>query len=51
MSGCIAVGNLVDELFDAADQFRLDFERAQLSGNYTRLDMFKTRDGLRVAFV
>jgi hypothetical protein len=29
---------LADELYDAAEKFRLDFERAQLSGNYARLD-------------
>jgi Domain of unknown function (DUF6456) len=36
---------LADELYDAAEKFRADFERAQLSGNYARLDMFKTRSG------
>lgn len=38
-------GKLAHELYDAAEKFRLDFERAQLSGNYARLDMFKTRSG------
>jgi hypothetical protein len=36
---------LPDELYDAAEKFRLDFERAQLSGNYARLDLFKARSG------
>lgn len=36
---------LADELYDAAEKFRLDFERAQLGGNYARLDLFKTRGG------
>jgi Domain of unknown function (DUF6456) len=36
---------LPDELYDAAEKFRMDFERAQLSGNYARLDMFSTRSG------
>jgi hypothetical protein len=27
------------------EKFRLDFERAQLSGNYARLDLFKARSG------
>ena len=36
---------LADELYDAAEKFRLDFERAQLSGNYARMDLFKTRAG------
>jgi hypothetical protein len=35
---------LRDELYDAA-KFRQDFERAQLSGNYSRLDLFKARSG------
>jgi Domain of unknown function (DUF6456) len=33
------------ELYDAAEKFRLDFERAQLVGNYARLDLHKTRAG------
>jgi Domain of unknown function (DUF6456) len=36
---------LADELYDAAEKFRMDFERAQLSGNYARLDLFKARSG------
>jgi hypothetical protein len=40
-----ATGRLAPELFDAGEQFRMDFERARLSGNYARLDMFKTRAG------
>jgi len=36
---------LADELYDAAEKFRMDFERAQLAGNYARLDMHKTRAG------
>jgi len=36
---------LPDELYDAVEKFRVDFERAQLSGNYARLDMFSTRSG------
>lgn len=40
-----AAGKLASELFDAGEKFRADFERAQLSGNYARLDMFKTRAG------
>ena len=36
---------LPDELYDAAEKFRKDFERAQLSGSYARLDLFKTRSG------
>lgn len=39
------MGTLAHELYDAAEKFRTDFERAQLSGNYGRLDMFKTRSG------
>jgi len=38
-------GKLANELYDAGEKFRMDFERAQLSGNYARLDMFKTRSG------
>lgn len=38
---------LADELYDAAEKFRLDFERAQLSGNYARLDLFKARRARR----
>jgi hypothetical protein len=33
------------ELYDAAEKFRMDFEKAQLSGNYARLDLHKTRAG------
>lgn len=40
-----STGKLANELYDAAEKFRMDFERAQLSGNYARLDMFKTRSG------
>jgi len=40
-----SAGKLADELYDAAEKFRLDFERAQLSGNYARMDLFKTRAG------
>jgi hypothetical protein len=36
---------LADELYDAAEKFRIDFERAQLAGNYARLDLHKTRAG------
>lgn len=36
---------LADELYDAAEKFRADFERAQLSGSYARLDLFKARSG------
>lgn len=36
---------LADELYDAAEKFRHDFERAQLSGNYARMDLFKARSG------
>jgi hypothetical protein len=36
---------LADELYDAAEKFRIDFERAQLAGNYARLDLFSTRSG------
>jgi hypothetical protein len=36
---------LADELYDAAEKFRQDFERAQLHGNYARLDLFKARSG------
>jgi hypothetical protein len=36
---------LADELYDAAEKFRQDFERAQLSGNYARMDLFKARSG------
>ena len=32
-------------MYDAAEKFRLDFERAQLSGNCARLDLFKARSG------
>jgi Domain of unknown function (DUF6456) len=38
-------GKLAHELYDAAEKFRIDFERAQLCGNYARLDMFKARSG------
>jgi len=40
-----STGKIVHELYDAAEKFRMDFERAQLFGNYARLDMFKTRSG------
>jgi hypothetical protein len=40
-----SMGKLAHELYDAAEKFRMDFERAQLFGNYARLDMFKTRSG------
>jgi hypothetical protein len=36
---------LADELYDAAEKFRLDFERAQLTGSYARTDLFRTRAG------
>jgi hypothetical protein len=36
---------LADELYDAAEKFRLDFERAQLTGSYARMDLFKARSG------
>lgn len=36
---------LADELYDAAEKFRIDFERGQLAGNYARLDLFKVRSG------
>ncbi|MFZ0270977.1 MAG: DUF6456 domain-containing protein [Acidobacteriaceae bacterium] len=40
-----STGKLAPELFDAAEKFRADFERAQLSGNYGRVDIFKTKSG------
>jgi hypothetical protein len=40
-----SAGKLAPELFDAAGKFRMDFERAQLSGNYGRIDIFKTKSG------
>jgi Domain of unknown function (DUF6456) len=40
-----STGKLADEFYDAAEKFRSDFERAQLFGNYARLDLFKTRTG------
>lgn len=36
---------LADELYDAAEKFRTDFEKAQLSGSYARMDLFKARSG------
>jgi hypothetical protein len=36
---------LADELYDAAENFRKDFERAQLTGSYARTDLFRTRAG------
>jgi hypothetical protein len=36
---------LAAELYDAAENFRKDFETAQLAGNYARLDLHKTRAG------
>ncbi|MEO7143347.1 MAG: DUF6456 domain-containing protein [Bryobacteraceae bacterium] len=36
---------LADELYDAAEKFRMDFERAGMAGNYARMDLFKTRSG------
>lgn len=33
---------LADELYDAAERFRIDFERAQLLGSYARMDLYKT---------
>jgi hypothetical protein len=36
---------LPDELYDAAEKFRMDFERAGMAGNYARMDLFKTRSG------
>src|ERR1700722_9371221 len=36
---------LPDELYDGAEKFRIDFERAQLSGNYASLDLFSSRSG------
>jgi Domain of unknown function (DUF6456) len=36
---------LASELYDAAENFRKDFETAQLAGNYARLDLHKTRAG------
>jgi Domain of unknown function (DUF6456) len=41
----LAAGKLDPVLFDAAEKFRSDFERAQLVGNYARMDLFKTRAG------
>ena len=40
-----SAGKLAHELYDAGERFRIDFEKAQLTGNYARLDMFKTRSG------
>ena len=40
-----STGKLADELYDAGEKFGADFERAQLSASYARLDMFKTRSG------
>jgi hypothetical protein len=38
-----SAGKMADGLYDAAEKFRMDFERAQLSGNYARTDLFRTR--------
>jgi hypothetical protein len=40
-----SAGKLAAELYAAAEKFRLDFERAQLSGSYARSDLFRTRAG------
>src|ERR1700677_1898138 len=40
-----SLDKLAYELYQAGEKFRTDFERAQLMGNYARLDMFKTRSG------
>jgi hypothetical protein len=40
-----ATGKLAAELYAAAEKFRMDFERAQLSGSYARTDLFRTRAG------
>jgi hypothetical protein len=40
-----SAGKLANELYDAGEKFRMDFARAQRSGNYARLDIFKTRSG------
>jgi hypothetical protein len=45
MNACIVLANLANGLYDAGEKFRMDFEREQLSGNYARFDMFKTRSG------
>src|ERR1039458_9413709 len=36
---------LADELYDAAEKFRHDFERARLLGSYATIDMFRTSGG------
>jgi hypothetical protein len=40
-----AAKQIPHELYTAAEKFRIDFERAQMVGNYSRLDLFKTRAG------
>ena len=50
MNGCIAK-KLADELYDAAEKFRIDFERAQLSGNYARLERSSVLRSLNVGQV
>jgi hypothetical protein len=36
---------LADELYDAAEKFRICFERARLLGSYATIDMFRTSGG------
>jgi hypothetical protein len=36
---------LADELYDAAEKFRMDFERARLLGSYATIDMLRTSGG------
>jgi hypothetical protein len=40
-----SAGKLAAELYAAAEKFRMDFERAQLSGSDARNDLFRTRAG------
>lgn len=40
-----AAGKLHQELYGAAEKFRICFERAALSGSYAKTDLFRTRAG------
>jgi hypothetical protein len=40
-----AAGKMDPAVYGAAEKFRMDFERAQLSGSYARTDLFRTRAG------
>jgi hypothetical protein len=40
-----AAGKMDPAVYGAAEKFRTDFERAQLSGSYARTDLFRTRSG------